>query len=181
MRQNRRSPLPLPGPAPFPLPSLYVFSFYSSPLSRTLLASQSFAEITAKDIGRGARPYPERAGDAAFGRSGNTHEKAIHGPHQLTRFLGSHRTHTHTHTHTLLRRLITAGDFHSLHGEPRIEGGSKKNNNHHRIPQPSDFTHEHDVSRRTTDPPRGDQPKKFTSQPRRQLPPSKAPKIIIIL
>ena len=42
----------------------------------------------------------------------------------------------HTHTHTLLRRLIIAGDFHSLHGEPRIEGAAKKQ-------QSSSNTHNH--------------------------------------
>lgn len=110
------------GPALFPLLSLYVFSLFSPLPGPARLAS--FPEITAQSIGRGEDHTPKEQGMLIW-RSGNIHEKASTGPHSLHNFL------IPGHTHTLLRRLITAGDFLPPRG-PRTKGAKT---------QSSDTTH----------------------------------------
>lgn len=85
-----------------------------SPLPRPARLA-SFTEIPALAVGRGARPYPERAGDAHLAEQEHP-RKSIEGPHSLHIFLAP--------GHTLLWRLITAGDFLPPRG-PIDEGGKK--------------------------------------------------------
>lgn len=124
---------------PFPLLSLYVFSFFSAfkPCSPRILPGNHRAKHR-----EGARPHPERAGDAYLAEREHP-RKSIYGPHSLHISLVP-RTHCYG-------VLTTAGNFLPPRGPTR---GCKntRTHTHCQIP-PSDFTHEHDVSRRN--PPEG--------------------------
>lgn len=127
-----------------------LFSPFSA--SAPWLASQSFTEITAKDIGRGARPYPERARGWRIWRSGNIHEKAIDGPHQLTLFSSVPRTRTHTY-------LATASDYSGRFppstGNPGFEGCKKTNSSNTTTIRTLHLS----TTSRDANPPRGEQQK----------------------
>lgn len=127
--------------------SLFPFS-----ASAPWLASQSFAEITAKDIGRGARPYPERARGWRIWRSGNIHEKAIDGPHQLTLFSSVPRTCTHTYLATASNY---SGRFPPSTGNPGFEGCKKTNSSNTTTIRTLHLS----TTSRDANPPRGEQQK----------------------
>lgn len=90
------------GPAPFPLLSLYVLSSFS-PLPRPARLA-SFPGIHRANYGEGGETMPRKSRGGLFGGAGISTKKHRRGPtaYIFPRFQD---------THTLLRRLITAGDF----------------------------------------------------------------------
>lgn len=126
---------------------------FLSPLPRPVRLA-SFAEITAQNIGRVARPYPERAGDAYLAEREHP-RKSIDGPHSLHICLVP--GHTQSATASVYSRRFPPSTG-------TQDEGQKHNcqTSHHRT------LHMSTTSRDAT-PPRGEQKQKQSPLPTRQL------------
>lgn len=153
------------GPAPFPLLSLYVLSSFS-PLPRPARFA-SFPGIHRANYGEGGETMPRKSRGGLFGGAGISTKKHRRGPTAYTfpRFQD---------THTLLRRLITAGDF--LPPQGPVMRGAK--------PQFSNTTHiglyTWSTTSRDAVPARGEQKNKTSYHINQDSFASTAPKNIII-